>query len=67
MGRVRITLRRSLHGRPAQQQAILRTLGLRRIGQTVERPRSPRLAGMLRRVTHLVDVDDGNGQAGGTR
>ena len=35
----------------------LRALGLGKIGRSVERDESPQLAGMLRKVRHLVRVD----------
>jgi large subunit ribosomal protein L30 len=36
----------------------LRALGLGRIGRSVEREDSPETLGMLRRVSHLVRVED---------
>jgi large subunit ribosomal protein L30 len=39
----------------------LRSLGLRRIGQTVEHPDSPQLRGMIYKVRHLVEVSDSDG------
>lgn len=56
MPQVQITLRRSVHGWPHRQREAIRTLGLRRIGQVVVRPDSPRLTGLLRRIGHLVEV-----------
>lgn len=51
---LRITLVRSLIGRPPDQRATVRTLGLRRIGHTVVRPDRPEVRGMLAKVQHLV-------------
>jgi large subunit ribosomal protein L30 len=58
MGRLRITQRRSRNGAQAYQRATLRSLGLRRIGHTVEREDSPQLRGMVQTVRHLVEVED---------
>ena len=49
---------RSVNGTNARQRDTLRSLGLRRIGHTVERPDSPQLRGMVHAVRHLVDVED---------
>jgi large subunit ribosomal protein L30 len=52
---LKITQRRSANGANPAQRETLRSLGLRGIGRSVERPDSPELRGMLRVVTHLVD------------
>ena len=49
---------RSANGTNARQRDTLRSLGLRKIGQTVERPDSPQLRGMLHAVRHLVTVEE---------
>jgi large subunit ribosomal protein L30 len=49
---------RSVNGTNAKQRDTLRSLGLRRIGHTVERPDSPQLRGMLHAVRHLVVVEE---------
>jgi large subunit ribosomal protein L30 len=55
---VKITQIRSQIGQSQRHRGTLRALGLRRIGQTVEQKESPALAGMLRRVAHLVRVEE---------
>lgn len=55
--RLRITLRRSLIGRPPKQRATVRSLGLRRINHSVEKPDQPGVRGMIRIVAHLVEVE----------
>jgi len=54
---LRITQRRSRNGTNGRQRDTLRSLGLRRIGQSVERPDSPQLRGMVHAVRHLVEVE----------
>ena len=58
MKTLRITQVRSQIGQTAKHRGTLRALGLGKIGRTVERPESPELAGMLRRVRHLVRVEE---------
>jgi large subunit ribosomal protein L30 len=55
---LRVTQRRSRNGTNPQQRDTLRSLGLRRIGHTVERDDSPQLRGMLKAVRHLVEVEE---------
>ena len=61
MSKVRITQVRSQIGQSEQHRGTLRALGLGKIGRSVERDESPVLAGMLRKVRHLVKVENGNG------
>ena len=49
---------RSANGSNAKQRDTLRSLGLRRIGHTVEREDSPQLRGMLHAVRHLIVVEE---------
>jgi large subunit ribosomal protein L30 len=58
MSTLRITQRRSANRANGRQLDTLRSLGLRRIRHTVEREDSPQLRGMLRRVAHLVEVEE---------
>jgi large subunit ribosomal protein L30 len=58
VAKVRIRQTRSAIGQSARHRGTLRALGLGRIGRTVERAEGPELAGMLRRVRHLVDVEE---------
>ena len=58
MAKIRITQTRSQIGETARHRGTLRALGLGKIGKTVEHDDGPVLAGMLRKVRHLVKVDD---------
>jgi large subunit ribosomal protein L30 len=58
MSALRITQRRSANGADARQRGTLRSLGLRRIGHSVERPDSPQLRGMTHAVRHLIEVEE---------
>jgi large subunit ribosomal protein L30 len=58
MSTVSITQVKSSNGSNGRQRDTLRSLGLRRIGHTVERPDSPQLRGMVHAVRHLVVVEE---------
>ena len=58
MAKVRITQTRSQIGQSQKHRGTLRALGLGKIGRTVEHTESPQLAGMLRKVRHLVRVEE---------
>ena len=57
MAKLKITQTRSTIGQSAKRRGTLRALGLGKIGRTAEHQESPQLAGMLRKVRHLVRVD----------
>ena len=59
MTKLRITQERSRNGSNPKQIDTLRSLGLRRIGQSVEREDTPQVRGMLYAVQHLVKVEEG--------
>ena len=59
MPKVRITQVRSQIGQSERHRGTLRALGLGKIGKSVEHDDGPVLAGMLRRVRHLVKVEHG--------
>ena len=58
MAKLKITQTRSKIGETARHRGTLRALGLGRIGKTNEIDDSPVLAGMLRKVRHLVQVEE---------
>ena len=61
---LRITLRKSMIGRPAHQRQVLAGLGLRRIDQSVVRADTPTIRGMIAKVAHLVEVHKIDAQEG---
>jgi large subunit ribosomal protein L30 len=58
VAKLKITQTRSAIGQTQRHRGTLRALGLGRIGRSVEREDSPETLGMLRRVSHLVRVED---------
>jgi large subunit ribosomal protein L30 len=56
--KVKIKQVRSSIGQSARHRGTLRALGLGKIGRTAEHAETPQLAGMLRKVRHLVEVEE---------
>jgi len=57
-GKIRIRQVRSAIGASERQRATLRGLGLRRREQVVELEDTPAVRGMIRKVAHLVAVEE---------
>ena len=57
-GTLRVTQIKSKVSEKQNQRETLRSLGLKRIGQTVERPDTPQTRGYVRAVAHLVSVEE---------
>ena len=51
-----ITLRRSPIGTPQKHRRVLTGLGLRKIRQSVTRPNTPQVRGMIDKVGYLLEV-----------
>ena len=58
LSRIKITQIKSTIGRTQALRGTLRALGLRGINQTVVHPRSPEVEGAVRKVNHLVKVEE---------
>jgi large subunit ribosomal protein L30 len=58
MARVRVKWVKSAIGYPKDQKATIRALGLRKLQQTVEHEDQPAVRGMIRKVIHLVQVEE---------
>ena len=58
MSTLQVTQRKSRNGADKRQLDTLRSLGLRRIGHTVEVTDTPQIRGMLHKVRHLVEVSE---------
>jgi large subunit ribosomal protein L30 len=56
--RLRIKQIGSIIGCPVKQRQTVRGLGLRRMHQVVERPDTPAIRGMVKKVPHLVAIVD---------
>ena len=56
--KVKVTLVKSTIGYDKRQAAVVRGLGLRRLGHCVELPATPSIRGMVHKVRHLVRVEE---------
>ena len=56
--KVRVTQVRSQIGQSERHRGTLRALGLGKIGRSAEHQEGPVLAGMVRKVRHLVKVEE---------
>lgn len=54
--RLSITLRKSYIGRPGKHKKVVAGLGLRKMNQTVVRPDTPQIRGMVDKISHLLEV-----------
>ena len=61
-GQVRITLVRSTIGRPEDQRNSVRSLGLRKVNQSVIRNDEPGIRGICSKISHLVSVEEVAGE-----
>ncbi|MFD0860764.1 50S ribosomal protein L30 [Sungkyunkwania multivorans] len=58
MAKIKVTQVKSKIKRPLDQKRTLDALGLRKIGHTVEHDASPTILGMVKKVQHLVSVEE---------
>lgn len=57
-GKIKVTLRKSMIGRPEKHRKVLRGMGLRKLNQTVELENTPPNRGMVAKVIHLVEAEE---------
>lgn len=57
VGKVRVTLVRSINSTIGKHRETVRGLGLRRLNHTVELEDTPAVRGMIRKVDYLVRVE----------
>lgn len=58
MAKIKVTKVRSAINRTKTQKLTLESLGLRKIGQSVEHENTPSILGMVNKVQHLVSVEE---------
>jgi len=58
MKKIKITLKRSLIGRPKRQRLTIAALGIRKLNHSVEKEATPQILGMVRAVNHLIEVEE---------
>ena len=55
---LRVTLVRSHIGRPEAHRSVLKGMGLNKVNKTVTLQATPEVLGMIRKVSHLVRVEE---------
>ena len=58
MAKIRVTQVKSKIGRPERQKRTMLALGLKKMNQTVEHEVTPQLLGMVKKVAHLLKVEE---------
>ncbi len=57
-GTLKVTLVKSMIGRPEKHRRVLRGMGLTKINRTVELKDTASIRGMVNAVSHLVNVEE---------
>jgi large subunit ribosomal protein L30 len=57
-GKLKITLVKSMIGRPEKHRKVLRGMGLTKLHRTVELQNTPSVRGMIAKVSHLVVAEE---------
>ena len=55
---LRITLKKSVIGRPEKHRRVIQSLGLKKLNKTVDLKDSPTVRGMIRKVSHMLAVEE---------
>ena len=58
MAKIKVTKQKSAINRTKRQKLTLEALGLKKIGQTVEHEATPNIMGMVKKVIHLVSIEE---------
>jgi len=56
--KLRVKLVNSVIGRPQNQRRVVEALGLKKLNSTVDHDDVPSIRGMVRKVSHLVQVEE---------
>jgi large subunit ribosomal protein L30 len=55
---LRITLKKSVIGRPEKHRRVIQSLGLKKLNRTVVLKDTPTVRGMIRKVSHMLAVEE---------
>ncbi len=58
MAQLKITLKKSLIGRPKDQIATAKSLGLTKPGNTAVQPDNVQTRGKVAKISHLIEVEE---------
>jgi large subunit ribosomal protein L30 len=57
-GKISVTLKKSMIGRPEKTRKVLRGMGLTKLNKTIQLENTPAIQGMIRKVSHLVEAEE---------
>ena len=57
-GKINVTLKKSMIGKPENQRKVLRGMGLNKMNKTVQLENTPAIRGMIQKVSHLVEAEE---------
>jgi len=60
--KLKITLKKSMIGRPEKHRRVLRSLGLGKPNKTVVLNDTATIQGMIRKVSHMLEVEEQAGE-----
>ena len=63
VGKIRVTLVKSMIGRPEKHRKVLRGMGLTKLNKTVELVDTPSIRGMINKVSHMVKTEEKSDEA----
>jgi large subunit ribosomal protein L30 len=58
MGKIKVTQVKSVIDRPKKQKDTIKALGLKKMNQSVEVEATPQVLGMVKKIAHLVEVEE---------
>ncbi len=58
MAKLKVTLVKSLIGRPETQRVTVKGLGLKKVNSSVIQEDTPQIRGMINKVSHLIKVEE---------
>ncbi len=58
MKKIKLTQTKSAIGKTARQKATIKALGLGKINKTVEHNATPQILGMVKKVSHLIKIEE---------
>jgi large subunit ribosomal protein L30 len=61
-GTIKVTLVKSMIGRPEKQRKVLRGMGLTKCNKTVALKNIPSVRGMINKVSHLVKTEENSNE-----
>ena len=56
--KLKVTLVKSMIGRPEKHRKVLRGMGLRKMNKSIQLEDTPAIRGMIEAVSHLVSVEE---------